>query len=109
MGGSFAGLRARVSTAIIAERVRYNERPERFEYRLGPGVRANRPAVPDQDREMAAAKGRGRRVKASEPRSGLDMGPVLLNDARCRTSVIAVKDSFYVVPIRCGDEAAAQG
>src|SRR5438132_4839295 len=31
-------------------------------------------------------------------------GPALLNDARYRTSVIAVKDSFYVVPIGVEDE-----
>src|SRR6266576_5811805 len=32
------------------------------------------------------------------------LGPALLNDAQYRTSVIAVKDGFYVVPIGVEDE-----
>jgi hypothetical protein len=40
-----------------------------------------------------------------EPRrQGRSAGPALRNDARYRTSVIAVKDSFYVVPIGVEDE-----
>src|SRR5438477_11660153 len=55
---------------------------------------------------FVAAASRRHRTRELNRRRGHAPGPALLNDARYRTSVVAVKDSFYVVPIRVEHERA---